>query len=313
MFTIININQNLWEVTLKINISNIEFDAESTAKLESRKETKRWSKFSNQFVPVVDKISNKKYKLVSGAEKIHLANEKGEDSVECNLKGELDLEQKGALDLRLLYQSSDICPINLGEEFLSFREKFSVTQQELAKKTGITPGTIHHYESLIKTLAPSLKEHVKEKNLTFKEARSIADIEDHEKQYELAKPFLEGILSSVHVEKIVSLAKKHPKVEVNVIIESVTKGKPIIEKASEGDEEANETEANSIDFDTIESRILDLSTEIDLIQSEEIPEFKRLKLISSLRILQSRTQLALTALNTKAGGFNSLLSKSITK
>ena len=215
---------------MKINIVNIEFDAESTAKLESRKETKRWSKFSNQFIPVVNKISNKKYKLVSGAEKIHLANEKGEDSVECNLMNELDLEQKGSLDLRLLYQSSDICPINLGEEFLSFREKFSVTQQELAKKTGITPGTIHHYESLIKTLAPSLKEHVKKKNLTFKEARSIADIEDHEKQFELAKPFLEGILSSVHVEKIVSLAKKHPKVEVKLIIESVTKESLLLKK-----------------------------------------------------------------------------------
>ncbi len=295
---------------MKINIANIEFDADSTAKLESRKETKRWSKFSNQFIPVVDKVSNKKYKLVSGAEKINLANEKGEDSVECNLTSELDLEQKGALDLRLLYQSSDICPINLGEEFLSFRENFSVTQQELAKKTGITPGTIHHYESLIKTLAPSLKEHVKEKNLTFKEARSIADIEDHEKQFELARPFLKGILSSVHVEKIVSLAKKHPKVEVKIIIESVTKGKPIVEKMSENEKEDNQIEANSIDFDTIESRVLDLSTEIDLIQSEEIPEFKRLKLISSLRILQSRTQLALASLNTKAGSF-SLLSKPI--
>jgi len=297
---------------LKIKILNIEFDAESTAKLESRKETKRWSKFSNQFIPVVDKISSKKYKLVSGAEKIHLATEKGEESVECNLTDDLTSEQKGALDLRLLYQSSDICPINLGEEFLSFREKFSVTQQELAKKTGITPGTIHHYESLIKTLAPSLKEHVKQKNLTFKEARSIADIEDHEKQFELAKPFLEGILSSVHVEKIVSLAKKHPKVEVKTIIESVTKGKPIVEKVIAETAEEDATQENSIDFTTIESRILDLSTEIDLIQSEEIPEFKRLKLISSLRILQGRAQLALTSLNTKASGF-SLLGEDIKK
>ena len=107
-----------------------------------------------------------------------------------------------------------------------------------------------------------------------------------------------------------SLAKKHPKVEVKIIIESVTKGKPIVEKMSENEKEDNQIEANSIDFDTIESRVLDLSTEIDLIQSEEIPEFKRLKLISSLRILQSRTQLALASLNTKAGSF-SLLSKPI--
>ncbi|SVE01725.1 uncharacterized protein METZ01_LOCUS454579, partial [marine metagenome] len=41
---------------VKINIKNIEFDVASNAKLESRKETKRWSKFSNQFIPVVKKI-----------------------------------------------------------------------------------------------------------------------------------------------------------------------------------------------------------------------------------------------------------------
>lgn len=297
------------EVIMNIDIVDIEFDAESTAKLESRKETKRWSKFSNQFIPVVDKISKNKYKLVSGAEKIHLANEKGAAYVECNLMNDLSKEQKGALELRLLYQRSEICPINLGEEFLSFREKFSITQQELAKKTGITPGTIHHYESLIKTLAPLLKEHVKQKNLTFKEARSIADIEDHEKQYELAKPFLDGILSSVHVEKIVSLAKKHPSVEVKVVIESVTKGKPIIEKVPIETKEDLSKEENSIDFESIELRILSLSTEIDLIQSEEIPEFKRLKLISSLRILQGRTQLALSSLNTKADTFSFLNNK----
>ena len=180
-------------------IKDIEFDSESNTKLESRKETKRWSKFSNQFIPVVDEISKGKYKLVSGAEKIHIAKEKGSDNVDCNLLKSLSNEEKGALDLRLLYQSTEICPINLGEQFLSFRNKFTVTQQELAKKTGITPGTIHHYESLIKTLEPSLKIHVQNKNLTFKEARSIADIDDHLKQLELAKPFLDGTLSSVPV------------------------------------------------------------------------------------------------------------------
>ena len=36
---------------MDIEIKKIDFDADSTIKLESRKETKkRWSKFSNQFV-----------------------------------------------------------------------------------------------------------------------------------------------------------------------------------------------------------------------------------------------------------------------
>lgn len=296
---------------MDIEIKNIDFNADSTIKLESRKETKRWSKFSNQFIPVVEKISKNKYKLVSGAEKIHIANEKGEPAVNCNIITDLNEEEKGALDLRLSYQGSETCPITLGEKFLDFRKEFSITQQELAKKTGITPGTIHHYESLIKTLAPKLKINVKNKELTFKEARSIADIDDYDRQLQLAKPFLKGELSSVHVEKIVSLAKKHPTTEVKVIIESVTKGRQIVEeKKSEPEKKIIE---NSIDFGSIDSRILKISAEIDLIQSEEIPEFKRLKLISSLRILQSRTQLALSSLNTQADKFNLLDSKLLKK
>tara|TARA_S200000501_G_C20716942_1_gene696656 strand:- start:76 stop:966 length:891 start_codon:yes stop_codon:yes gene_type:complete len=296
---------------MDIEINSIDFDADSTIKLESRKETKRWSKFSNQFIPVVEKLSKNKYKLISGAEKIHIATEKGEPTVNCNVITELNEEEKGALDLRLSYQGSETCSITLGEKFLEFRKKFSITQQELAKKTGITPGTIHHYESLIKTLAPKLKANVKNKELTFKEARSIADIDDYDRQLQLAKPFLKGELSSVHVEKIVSLAKKHPTTEVKLIIESVTKGKQIIEKKKP--EPENKLTESPIDFGSIDSRILKISAEIDLIQSEEIPEFKRLKLISSLRILQSRTQLALTSLNTKANNFNLLDSKLLKK
>ena len=89
-----------------------------------------------------------------------------------------------------------------------------------------------------------------DKELTFKEARSIADIDDHNRQIELAKPFLSGDLSSVHVEKIVSLAKKHPDSEVNVIIESVTKGKQIIEEKKV--EPENIIEENIVDFDSIQ-------------------------------------------------------------
>lgn len=289
---------------MNVMIKDIEFDSESNTKLESRKETKRWSKFSNQFIPVVDEISKGKYKLVSGAEKIHIAKEKGSDNVDCNLLKSLSNEEKGALDLRLLYQSTEICPINLGEQFLSFRNKFTVTQQELAKKTGITPGTIHHYESLIKTLEPSLKIHVQNKNLTFKEARSIADIDDHLKQLELAKPFLDGTLSSVHVEKIVSLVKKHSKLDVKEIIDSVIKGKPVQEKENTLRNEKDIISTPEVNLSTIETKILEISAEIDLIQTQQIPEFKRLKLISSLRILQSRTQLALSSLNTPAREFN---------
>ena len=49
---------------------------------------------------------------------------------------------------------------------------------------------------------------------------------------------------------------------------------------------------------SIESKILDLSAEIASLQMKNIPEFKRLKLISTLRILESRVKLTLSFLNS---------------
>ncbi len=72
----------------------------------------------------------------------------------------------------------------------------------------------------------------------------------------------------------------------------------LVEKDSPSTDETKTLDHSIVDFSTIETRILDISAEIDLIQTQEIPEFKRLKLISSLRILQSRALLALSSLNT---------------
>ena len=49
---------------------------------------------------------------------------------------------------------------------------------------------------------------------------------------------------------------------------------------------------------SIESKILDLSAEIASLQMKNVPEFKRLKLISTLRILESRVKLTLSFLNS---------------
>ena len=124
---------------MEIEIKKIDFDADSTIKLESRKETKRWSKFSNQFVPVVEKFGKNKYKLISVRKKFILPQKRASLKLIVILLMTLMLKKKEHLDLRLLYQGSESCPITLGERFLGFREKFSITQQQLAKKTGITP------------------------------------------------------------------------------------------------------------------------------------------------------------------------------
>ena len=64
-----------------------------------------------------------------------------------------------------------------------------------------------------------------------------------------------------YAKKIIKIAKKHPDSEVKIIIESVTKGKQIVEEKKIEPEKI--IEENIVDFDSIDSRILKISAEID--------------------------------------------------
>ena len=193
-------------------------------------------------------------------------------------------------------------PMDLGGSFIKYREKYDITQQELARRTGITPGTIHHYESLIRTLNPKLGEALTQGLLTFKEARSIADLDDHDRQMEIAKPFIEGKLSSVYVEKIVGRAKIASMLTVDQIIDEVVNGKKSHVPIKNENLGRIERKSNSPSTELIENSILKIAGELEALQIKNIPEYRRLKLISSLRILETRLKYSLNNLN---GGFTS--------
>ena len=266
-------------------------------KSKSNKNSNRLIKFNKNNTPVVSEKSNGKFKILSGTEQVLKAKERGEKIIKCNLFENLSEQEKFEFKIQNSYQMPQVNALKLGNLLVNYRSKFKITQQELARKTGITAGTIHHYESLITTLATDLTEHVNNGNLTFKEARSIADIDDPKRQIEIAQPFIDGKLSSVYVEKIVSMAKSNIDLNIETIIDSVINGKPI-EKPIKEIPLVPPVRNTKSDIVLIESKILALSAEIASLQMKNIPEFKRLKLISSLRILESRVKLTLSFLNS---------------
>jgi ParB-like chromosome segregation protein Spo0J len=248
--------------------------------------------------PVVTEEGGK-YVLLAGARKLRNAREAGEKEMECTVKDDVTDQERWELQLAEQYHSSLVPPMTLGRSFIEYRDKYGVTQQELARRTGITPGTIHHYESLIRTLAPGLGGKVDSGELTFKEARSIADIEDHERQMEIAKPFVDGVLSSVHVERIVGRAKSAPDLPIDQIIEEVVNGKrPEPKPEPEELEPQPAPQPRERNTESLENMVLHLAGELDALPMQVIPEYRRLKLISSLRILDSRLKFALSSLNS---------------
>tara|TARA_B110000438_G_scaffold258091_1_gene266572 strand:- start:5395 stop:6258 length:864 start_codon:yes stop_codon:yes gene_type:complete len=246
---------------------------------------------SSQQKPVILKNKNQ-FMLYSGEKILRVAKYKNKVKIDCILKESiLDID---ALNLSEVYFSGLKTPTKIAKDFIEFREKNNISQQELSRRTGITPGTIHHYESLIKKLNPILLKYLDQGQLTFKEARSIADLDDFEMQSNIAKPFIEGRISSVYVEKIIGNIKRNPKVPINRIIHNVVNGIEIKENKPKLSEKIYEDKNE----ETIEEKILNFSIELGLMNEDEIPEYRRLRVISSLKILDSKIKSSLNHMNT---------------
>ncbi len=277
-------------------INNPYFVAEQTSNTRRKYEGKRKLR---QPVVVPD---NGRYELVSGSRALAAAREDGLKGIECFVRSNLSPQEHEELNIIELYECGTTPPTKMGRIFQAYRDTHDVTQQELARRTGISAGAIHHYESLIKTLDPFLGQKLDLGELTFKEARAIADILDHERQREVAVPFLNGELSSINVEGIVKRAKEIPYIPISQAIREALEGTTEREDPIPETSEISEPKPAE---QGIEADILRLAGEIDSLRLQRIPEHHRLKLISSLRVLQNRVKITQDYLNKKQMGYRS--------
>ncbi len=235
------------------------------------------------------------YLLLVGERRLDAAKKAGEVTIECTVKESVTPQERQGLSLAEQYFSSLTPVMDLGRAFMEYRDTHQMTQQELARHTGITAGTIHHYESLIRYLDPGLGEKVNSGELTFKEARSIAALEGHSRQREIAQPFIDGRLSSVHIERVIIRAKAARGLSVDQIIDEVLNGVP--DPAPEPAHVIRPALPVEVDTQPIENAVLKIAGELDALQAQTIPEYRRLKLVSSLRVLDSRMKSAIANLN----------------
>ena len=96
--------------------------------------------------------------VLRGTEAIERARQNGQGVIECNVLKNVDAESEATYRICDEYYSSLLPPIKMAEAFLSYRGRNCLTLQEASRRTGITAGTIRHYESLVNDLAPDLQE-----------------------------------------------------------------------------------------------------------------------------------------------------------
>lgn len=191
-------------------------------------------------------------------------------------------------------------PMVVARRLVAYRESSGISQQELGRRLGVTAGMLHHYESLVRHLAPDLAEHVDRGDLTFKEGRAIADLKSWERQREIAKPFISGKYSSGLVEQVVMWAKRHPGLSVEALSADVERRQ----------RKGVTPEAPSLppedDLTSLRSLTLDLAGRLASVNASAIPEYERFGLLTELRILEQRLDGAMRALSPVSLGGDGL-------
>ncbi len=105
----------------------------------------------------------------------------------------------------------------------------------------------------------------------------------------------------MYVEKLISLAKKSPTRPVGELIEEVLRGTNR-ESESKPDSTQEARASATPEPTSLEESILALAGELDALPLQTIPEYRRLNLISALRILDSKVESAVTGLSRSGSG-----------
>lgn len=187
------------------------------------------------------------------------------------------------------YRAGDKSPLAFGRMVLACVTETRITMQSLARLTSITAGTLHHYVSLVQDLAPELQTALERKQLNFKEARALADIDGHERQMVAARPFLAGELSSVVIERVVGLMRQHSEVPAERALELAIQALPLKRKTLPGQPPRVIIERPNCDPDQLVGDVLKLAGALDVFRQTEVPEYRRLRVLQSVRLLHERT------------------------
>ena len=125
------------------------------------------------------------YELVAGERRWRAAGMAGLDKVPALVR---DLTDRQMAEWALIenLQREDLNPIERATAFQSLSDNHGLNQAQLAERLGLDRSTVTNLLRLLK-LSPEVQAYVSQGTLSMSQARSIASIDDHEQQIELAE------------------------------------------------------------------------------------------------------------------------------
>jgi len=190
-----------------------------------------------------------------------------------------------AADVAAAYAAKDLSPVALGDLMLRCRRELGISQQELARRTGITPGTLHHFEAVALMPEP-YRGYTDTGKLAFKTARALTALVNDPRFTEIAALFVSRRLSSVYIETVVRMAKLHPKAEVDALVTlAFTRAR---KQPQDWVGPVVVARRPRVDPRALQAHILALAGEVEAWGIGEHCEIERLPVMAAARVLDQR-------------------------
>jgi ParB family chromosome partitioning protein len=172
------------------------FDAEKMAELtESIRE-------HGVIQPIIVRAAVRGYEIVAGERRWRAAQAAGLDKVPVVIRDFSDLQMNEIALIENL-QREDLNPIEVAEAYQTLMEKFSMTQDVLAKKVGQSRSHVANLLRLL-NLPFEIREHVSRGTLSMGHARALLGLEDKKLQVQVAEKAIDEELSVREVEHLVA-------------------------------------------------------------------------------------------------------------
>lgn len=203
------------EVVQKLKIIDVEPNREQPRRNfdeEALEELSNSIKEYGVIQPIIVTKEDNYYKIVAGERRWRASKKAGLDEIPAIVR-DYDKQKNSEIALIENIQREDLNPIEKATAIRELLDAYSLTQQQLADKLGISRSGLANTVRIL-NLDDRVIELVKDGKITEGHCKALLAINDPEKQYEAAKYIIESGDSVREVEKQMRIKKKtNPKVK----------------------------------------------------------------------------------------------------
>lgn len=209
--------------------------------------------------PLVLRRKNDKYEIIAGERRFKAAKLAGLASVPAVIS---NLDDNASAEVAIVenIQRKDLTAIEEAKSFQALLDKGYMTQDELARKMGLSQSAISNKLRLL-TLDESVQDAILSEKISERHARTLLKVPSHEKQKELLNKIINERLTVKQLEDEIKNMELTPNNEINVT------SKPIAPKEEMLSDNNNNNNLGSIE--DIYSNAMDIK---DIIGNEQHPE-----------------------------------------